>query len=295
MQFIDVKGGGRTPVLGLGTARLRGRECTHAVRIALDLGYRHIDTAESYANEREIGEAIAASGVDRAELFVTTKIWPSHFRALDARQAAETSLRNLRMDHVDLLLMHFPNESVPLEETLGALAALAEAGKARAIGVSNFSTPLLEKAIAACPAPIACDQVRYHVGYDQSQLLAFARPRGIFIIAYSPLGVGSLAHLTVLKEIARKHDKNPAQIALRWLIEQDGVMAIPKATNQRHLQANIDVFDFALDGEDRARLDKATGPGAFARLACLSRHALSRFARILGLKRVSQKVVGLGW
>jgi len=282
MQFIDVKGGGRTPVLGLGTARLRGRECTRAVRIALDLGYRHIDTAELYANEREIGEAIAASGVDRAELFVTTKIWTSHFRALDARRATETSLRNLRTDYVDLLLMHFPNESVPLEETLGALAALAEAGKARAIGVSNFSTPLLEKAIAACPAPVACDQVRYHIGQDQNQLLAFARPRGIFIIAYSPLGVGSLTHLTVLKEIARKHDKNPAQIALRWLIEQDGVMAIPKAANQGHLQANIDIFDFALDGQDRARLGKAVGPGVFARLVSLARLARSRFAQIIG-------------
>src|SRR5271165_7344963 len=149
MQFIDVKGGGRTPVLGLGTARLRGRECTHAVRIALDLGYRHIDTAELYANEREIGEAIAASGVDRAELFVTTKIWTSHSRALDARRAAETSLRNLRTDYVDLLLMHAPNESVPLTETLGALADLLDAGKARAIGVSNFPIPLLEKAVTA--------------------------------------------------------------------------------------------------------------------------------------------------
>jgi 2,5-diketo-D-gluconate reductase B len=197
MHFINVKGGGRAPVLGFGTARLRGRECTHAVRMALDLGYRHIDTAELYANEREIGEAIAASGVDRADLFVTTKIWTNHFRGPDARQAAETSLRNLRTDYVDLLLMHFPNESVPLEETLGALAALVEAGKA----VSNFSTPLLEKAIAASAAPIACDQVRYYIGQDQSQLLAFARPRGIFIIAYSPLGVGALAHLAVLKEI----------------------------------------------------------------------------------------------
>jgi 2,5-diketo-D-gluconate reductase B len=285
MQFIDVKGGGRTPVLGLGTARLRGRECTQAVRIALDLGYRHIDTAELYANEREIGEAIATSSVDRAELFVTTKIWTSHFRALDARRAAETSLRNLRTDYVDLLLMHFPNESVPLEETLGALAGLVEAGKVLAIGVSNFSTPLLEKAIAACPVPIACDQVRYHIGYDQSQLLAFARPRGIFIIAYSPLGVGSLAHLTILKEIARKHDRNPVQIALRWLIEQDGVMAIPKATNKRHLQANINIFDFALDSEDRARLDKVAGPGAFARLVSLARLARSRLAQIVGLTR----------
>jgi 2,5-diketo-D-gluconate reductase B len=249
------------------------------------LGYRHIDTAELYANEREIGEAIAASGVDRAEIFVTTKIWTSHFRAADARCAAETSLRNLRTDYVDLLLMHFPNESVQLAETLGALAGLMDSGRARAIGVSNFPTPLLEKAIAASPAPIACDQVKYHVGQNQGPLLAFARARAVFITAYSPLAVGSLVHLAVLKEIAHKHGKNPGQIALRWLIEQDGVTAIPKAANRRHLEANIDIFDFALDDEDRARLDNASGPGAFARLA--GRITRSRLARIVGFTKVS--------
>ncbi len=286
MQFLDIKGGGRTPVLGLGTAGLRGRECVRTVRIALDLGYRHIDTAELYANEAEIGEAIAASCVDRTEIFLTTKIWTSHFRAADARHAAEISLRNLRTEYVDLLLMHFPSKSVPVAETLGALAGLREAGKTRAIGVSNFSSSVLEKAIAASPAPIACDQVKYHVGHDQGPLLAFVRPRGIFIIAYSPLGAGSLAHLTILKEIAHKHGKAPNQIALRWLIEQEGVMAIPKATSERHLKANIEIFDFALDAADRARLDKASGPGAFARLASFSRLTRKRLARFVGLTRV---------
>jgi 2,5-diketo-D-gluconate reductase B len=281
MEFVDIKCGVRAPVLGLGTARLRGSECVKSVRMAVDLGYRHIDTAELYANEREIGEAIATAGVERAEIFLTTKIWTNHFRAADTRRAVETSLRNLRTDYVDLLLMHSPNLSVPLAETLGVLASLLEAGKARAIGVSNFPVSLLEKAISACPAPISCDQVKYHVGCDQGPLLAFARPRGIVITAYSPLGLGSLPHHPVLKDIARKHGKNPGQIALRWLIEQDGVMAIPKATTERNLRANIDIFDFALDDQDRARLDKARSPGLFARIA-----TLRRFIRGLRSKKI---------
>jgi diketogulonate reductase-like aldo/keto reductase len=276
MEFVDIKGGGRAPVLGLGTARLYNSECVRAVRMALDLGYRHIDTAELYGNERAIGEAIATSGVERAEIFLTTKIWTNHFRAADARRAAEASLRNLRMDYVDLLLMHSPNDSVPLAETLGALASLREVGQARAIGVSNFPVLLLEKAISASPAPIACNQVKYYVSFDQKPLLAFARSRDIVVTAYSPLGLGSLRYHPILKDIAGKHGKNPGQIALRWLIEQHGVTAIPKATTEKNLRANIDIFDFALDDEDRARLEKAHSPGLLARIA-----TLRRFSRLL--------------
>jgi len=264
------------PRLGLGTWRLQGDSGRAAVESALGLGYRHIDTAEMYANEREIGHAIALAGVQRSDIFLVTKVWTNHFRAADARRAAETSLRNLRTDYVDLLLMHFPNESVPLAETLGALAGLLNAGKARAIGVSNFPIPLLEKAITVCPAPIACNQVKFHVGRDQGPLLAFARSHGIIFTAYSPLGLGSLSHHPVLKDIACKHAKNAAQIALRWLVEQDGVIAIPKATTERNLRTNIDIFDFVLDGEDRARLDKARGPGLFAHLASLRRFIVRR-------------------
>jgi 2,5-diketo-D-gluconate reductase B len=175
--------------------------------------------------------------------------------------------------------MHSPNESVPLAETLGALAGLLDAGKARAIGVSNFPIPLLEKAITVCPAPIACNQVKYHVGLDLSPLLAFARRRDIIITAYSPLGLGSLPHHPVLKDIARKHRKSPGQIALRWLIEQQGVVAIPKARTEPHLRANIDIFGFVLDDRDRARLDKARGPGLLARLVSLRRFRAIHRAR----------------
>jgi diketogulonate reductase-like aldo/keto reductase len=255
MRHIELPGGGRMPVLGMGTWQLRGRDCSRAVARALAIGYRHLDTAEMYSNEEAVGEAIAASGVARADLFVTTKIWTSHFRAPEARRAAEASLRNLRLDHVDLLLMHWPNEAVPLGETLGEMAKLLAEGKTRAVGVSNFPPELLAKAIAASPAPIACDQVRFHAGRAQPALLDFARPKGVAVVAYSPLGQGGLATDRTLAAIGEKHGKSAAQVALRWLIEQEGVAAIPKATSERNLRANFEIFDFALDAADRAAID----------------------------------------
>jgi 2,5-diketo-D-gluconate reductase B len=254
MKHIDLPGGGRMPVLGLGTWQMRGRDCAEAVKRALRMGYHHIDTAEMYANEAAVGDGVRESGVPRADLFVTTKIWTNHFRAPDATRAAEESLRNLRMDHVDLLLMHWPNEDVPLAETLGALAELLKHGKTKAIGVSNFPRDLLKEAIAACPAPIACDQVRYHPGISQKPLLGFARERNIAITAYSPLGKGEVAHDRTLTSIGTKHGKTAAQIALKWLVEQDGVSAIPKASREENLRANLEIFDFELDEADRGKI-----------------------------------------
>lgn len=254
MKNIELVGGGLMPQLGLGTWQLRGADCARVVRLALDLGYRHIDTAEMYANEDDVGDAIAQSGVPRDQLFITTKIWPDHFQAKEARNAAETSLRRLRIDHVDLLLMHWPNPAVPLKETLGEMTKLLREGKARAIGVSNFSTELMAQAISASSAPIACNQVKFHVGLSQADLLMAARARDIAITAYSPLGKGGLSRDATLARIGEKHNKSAAQVALRWLIEQDGVSVIPKASSERNLRANLDIFDFALDDSDRAAI-----------------------------------------
>lgn len=267
MEFVDLAGGGRMPVLGLGTWQLRGSTCAETVLAALRLGYRHLDTAEMYGNEAEVGEAIARSGVDRDQLFVTTKIWSDHLHAADVRKAALASLKRLRMAQVDLLLIHWPNQSVPLAETLGAMAGLQAQGHARAIGVSNFPPDLLAKAIAASPVPLACDQVRFHVGHGQAALLEAARAQGIAVTAYSPLGKGGLTDHALLAEIAKRHGRTTAQVALRWLIEQDGVAAIPKASSLEHLRANLAIFDFALTEEDRRRLAGAGGPGALARVA----------------------------
>jgi diketogulonate reductase-like aldo/keto reductase len=242
------------PALGLGTWQLRGAACEQAVRTALDLGYRHFDTAERYGNEAEVGAAISASGVDRAEVFVTTKVWPDHFRAADLRRAIDDSLRRLRMDQVDLYLLHWPNDEVPLAETLGALNEVAAEGKTRAIGVSNFSVSLLREAVALSAAPIACDQVEYHVLRPQRALVEHARAAGVAITAYSPLAKGRLADHPVLARIGARHGKSASQVALRWLVQQDGVAAIPKATREPNVRANAEIFDFSLDEEEQREL-----------------------------------------
>ncbi len=239
------------PALGLGTWQLRGSACTTAVGKALELGYRHIDTAEMYGNEAETGVAIAASGIPRSEIFVTTKLWRNHLGAREVGPALAASLKRLRTDYVDLLLIHWPSADTPLAETLAAMAAERAAGRARAIGVSNFPAPLLREAIERHGAPIACDQVEYHVRLDQGPLLDYARARGVAVVAYSPLGQGGLARDRVLAGIGAKYGKTAAQVALRWLVEQPGIAAIPKASGESNLRRNLEVFDFALDAQDR--------------------------------------------
>jgi diketogulonate reductase-like aldo/keto reductase len=201
-----------------------------------------------------VGAALAASGVDRADLFVTTKVWQGHFRAADLRRAADDSLRRLRMDHVDLLLLHWPSDEVPLAETIGALNEVAAEGKARSIGVSNFSVPLLREAASLSQTPIVCDQVRFHVLQPQQALVEHARAEGIAVVAYSPLAKGQLADHPVLKRIGAKHGKSASQVSLRWLVQQEGVAAIPKASREPNLRANLDVFDFSLDAADLAEI-----------------------------------------
>jgi len=249
MLHIDLHGR-KMPALGLGTWQMSGSGCERAVRTALDIGYRHIDTAEMYGNEAEIGRALAASGIDRGSVFVTTKIWSNHLRAKDVGPTVEASLRKLRSDYVDLLLIHWPNDAVPMGETLAAMQKLLDAGKTRAIGVSNFTVKLMREAIERHKAPIVCNQVEYHVRLDQSAVLDYARGRKLAVVAYCPLGRGRLVQNPVLGRIAAKHGKSAAQVALRWLVQQDGVAAIPKSSSEANLRANFDIFDFALDRDD---------------------------------------------
>ena len=257
---IPLNGGGAMPVLGMGTWQLRGSDCREAVRTALELGYRHLDTAEMYGNEAEVGAGLKASGVDRGEVFLTTKVWPQHFRAPALRTAAEASLRRLGTEYVDLLLLHWPSNDVPLAETIGALNEVAAQGKARAIGVSNFSAGLLGEAVELSGAPIACDQVEMHVLRPQTALRRRARAAGIAITAYSPLAKGRLAGHPVLARIGEQYGKTASQVAIRWLVQQDGVSAIPKATREPHLRANLEVFDFALEARDLAALAALEAP-----------------------------------
>lgn len=244
------------PVLGLGTWDLRGNDCVSAVQEALHMGYRHIDTAEMYGNESEIGRALKASGVPRRELFITTKVWTNHHRAGDFKKAAEASLSRLGLSSVDLLLIHWPNPAVPLEETLKALCQLAQEGKALSIGVSNFSAALLKEALSLATVPIACDQVPYSIMDNQKDFLAYARSQGVSVCAYTPLGKGAFLNSPELLEVSQKHGKTPAQVSLRWLVQQKGVAAIPKASGVKHLKENIGIFDFNLDPLDLQLLSK---------------------------------------
>jgi 2,5-diketo-D-gluconate reductase B len=252
VKYLDIKGA-RVPALGLGTWQLSGRGCFEAVRQALDLGYRHIDTAQMYGNETEVGWAVRESGL-RDQIFLTTKLAPGNHAAAAVERSTEESLRRLATDHIDLLLIHWPTGEVPLGETLGALAALRNAGKTRHIGVSNFNVTLLDEAVGAHGADLLCNQVEYHPYLSQRAVLAAVRRHGLILTAYSPLARGRVQRDPVLTAIGRNYDKSPAQVALRWLLDQDAV-AIPKASRRAHLAANLAVFDFALSAGDRAAID----------------------------------------
>jgi|SRR5215211_273530 len=244
--------GTEIPRLGFGTWMLTGRAAEESVRDALEIGYRHIDTARMYDNEAEVGAAIAASGVDRGDIFLTTKIFPSDFEPERLKAAAEDSLRALDTDYVDLLLLHWPSDSVPLERTLDALRGLQEQGKIRHPGVSNFPAGMLTRALEILP--LLADQVEYHPFLGQEALLRVARERDLTLTAYSPLARGKVARDPVLREIGEAHGKSPGQVALRWLIEQPQVSAVPKASSHERRVENLELFDFELTDADRERI-----------------------------------------
>jgi 2,5-diketo-D-gluconate reductase B len=252
-------GGVEIPVLGFGTWMIQGQACAAMVEHALKLGYRHLDTAAIYENEPEVGQGLKASGVARGEVFLTTKIWNDAHRDGDLQRAAEASLRRLGVDHVDLLLIHWPVPEVPLAETMGALNDAMARGLTRAIGVSNFPSGMLEEAARASAAPLATDQVEHHPFLDQSALVAALRARDMVLTAYSPLARGRAPRDPVIQEIARRHARSAGQVVLRWIVQQDAI-AIPKTANPDRAKENLDIFDFELDASDMARIAALARP-----------------------------------
>jgi 2,5-diketo-D-gluconate reductase B len=245
--------GTTVPKLGYGTWQVTGRDAEEGVADALALGYRHIDTARAYENEQEVGRGLKASGVDRSEVFLTTKIWTNRFRHDDLIAAAESSLRRLDTDYVDLLLLHWHNPDVPLGETIGAMAELRDRELIRHLGVSNFTTALLREALEH--GPVFANQVEYHPYLGQEPLLAMARERDLLLEAYSPFAHGELLDDPVLAEIGQELGRSVGQVALRWLVDQPQVVALPKASSDERRAENLDVFSFALTEDQRARID----------------------------------------
>jgi 2,5-diketo-D-gluconate reductase B len=248
MIHLDVQGVA-VPALGFGTWQLNGEDGRHAIEAALDVGYRHLDTARSYGNEAEVGRALRNSGVPREDVFLTTKVWLDDLRYRAVLRALDESLRALRMDYVDLLLVHWPNEAVELEETLDAFQEARARGKTRLLGVSNFTPALLEQALERVP-DLANVQVEYHPFLGQDTLLEVVRKHGLFLTAYSPIARGAVVHEQAIQEIAAVHGRSAIQVTLRWLLQQDRVAAVPRSSDPAHIRANFEVFDFALAEEE---------------------------------------------
>jgi 2,5-diketo-D-gluconate reductase B len=249
--FILAAHGAKMPAIGFGTMELPHRPA-ELVAAAIAAGYRHIDTARKYGTEERVGEGIRASGIERNELFVTTKVTEENAREADFLCSAETSLKALGLNYVDLLLIHWPQPKVPFAETFGALAKAKRSGLTRHVGVSNFTLAMLEEAVHVCPEPLVTNQVEYHAYLPQDRMLAALKRHDMILTAYCPVARGKLLDDPIIGEIAEARGKTHAQICLRWLIQQPMVAAVPRALEEAHIREDLDVFDFSLsDGEMR--------------------------------------------
>ncbi|MGQ9367190.1 aldo/keto reductase [Azospirillum sp. A39] len=252
--------GAPIPALGFGTFRMSGADVLRMVPHVLSLGFRHIDTAQVYGNEAEVGAGLAAAGVPRGDLFLTTKVWVDRYRHDDLLRSVDESLARLRTDYVDLLLLHWPNDAVPLAEPIAALNAARAAGKVRHVGVSNFTTALMAEAVRLSDAPIVTNQVEYHPYLDQEAVLAAARRAGMAVTAYYAMADGQVFADPVLQDVAARHRRSVAQVVLRWLVQQDGVVALSKTVGEARAAENAAIFDFALSAEEMAAIHGLARP-----------------------------------
>jgi diketogulonate reductase-like aldo/keto reductase len=254
--------GARIPKIGCGTWELRGEECARIVAEALRIGFRHIDTAQGYGNESQVGEAIRASGVPRDKIFITTKVRPQVTADGLLQRSVEESLERLGTGTIDLLLIHWPNPAMELAETMRALADVKRRGMVRHIGVSNFTIAHLDAAVRACPEPLSATQIEYHPYLDQARLLAAIRRHRLAITAYCPIALGKAARDPRLAAIGARYGKSAAQVTLRWLVQQDDVIAIPRTSKPARLGENLAVFDFELTEEEMNRISHMTAPNS---------------------------------
>jgi diketogulonate reductase-like aldo/keto reductase len=253
MQTVTAHGA-TMPVIGFGTWNIAGEECARSVAEAIRIGYRHIDTAAGYRNEDRVGEGIRASGIPRDRIFLTTKVGPENLAERDFYASVENSLKQLKVDQVDLLLIHWASKVLPVADTIKPLNEAKRRGWAKHIGVSNFTIKLLTEAWAATKEPIVTNQIEYHPYLTQENLVAFMRGKDMILTAYSPLGRQVILDDPVIAGVARKHGRTSAQVVLRWDIQQKNVVPIPKSTKAANIRSNFDIFDFALDDADMKAL-----------------------------------------
>lgn len=252
--------GAEIPALGLGVFRMESEDTARMVKTALDLGYRHVDTAQIYGNEADVGRGIADAGIPRDQLFLTTKVWVENYRAPDLRRSVEQSLAKLRTDYVDLLLLHWPSNRAPLAEQIEALNDTVTRGHARHIGVSNFNTDLMRQAASLSAVPLVTNQIEYHPYLNQDIVRAEAQRLGMTVTGYFGMADGRVLQDPVISQVATRLNKTPAQIALRWLVQQENVVTLTKTLHADRAAANAQVFDFSLSDTDMATISALARP-----------------------------------
>lgn len=252
MKNLTIQGH-KMPALGFGTWKLNGAECTKSVELAIAEGYTHIDTAQIYENEAEVGQGIKNSG-KRDNIFLTTKVWRNQFADGTVMESVNESLKKLQTDYVDLLLVHWPFPETPIEKLIEGVMEAQKAGKAKLIGVSNFNVAQMDEAIKLSGGKVCNNQVEYHPFLSQKPVLDAADKHGMIVTAYSPVARGKAIKDATLKEIGMKHGKNAGQVALRWLVQQDNVAAIPKSATPENIKNNLNIFDFELSDEEMKKI-----------------------------------------
>ena len=261
MHLVEANGA-KIPAIGFGTWTLKGDDCSSLVAHAIGEGYRHVDTADLYDNEEAVGRGIRASGIDRNAVFLTTKVWHTNLTADDFNRSAEGSLHKLGVDDVDLLLIHWPSKTVPLAETVGALNDIKDRGLARHIGVSNFPVRLLDEAVALSKHPLVCNQVEYHPMLNQDVVIDACRRHGMAVVSYCPLCRDTDLLLSEpITSLAAKYGRSPAQIVLRWHVQQDGVICIPRTKTPARVAENFAIFDYELESEEMVAISALSARG----------------------------------
>ncbi len=258
MQVIESHGA-RIPVIGLGTMTLKDDVCVELVEAALHLGYRHLDTAQMYGNEREVGAGLRASGLPRDDVFVTTKVWFNRLAPGDFERSVDESLEKLGLPWVDLLMIHWPNAQIPLAGSIASLCKVKKAGLAKNIGVANFNIAMIDEATKLATEPIAVLQIETHPYLDQTKVIAAARRHGMAVVGYCPLARGKVPADETLQRIGRAHGKTPAQVALRFL-EQDNIIPIPRTSKRERLAENLGSLDFKLTDAEMKEIGSLKRP-----------------------------------